>query len=1189
MIRILVVEADIPFFTQFQELLAEEGSKTYEVVHAVSLKQGLAHLTMGKFDLALVDLYLPDSQGLLTYTQFAGAVPGLAVIVLGNIEDKTLLTKAVRKGAQSYLVKESLNAERLLQTLQHTLEQFKNRQALQDIGKQNRQLLAHIPLPVVALDRELVIQYCNEAYARFVEKPLKELTGKKIHELFPRFTITRSYHAYRKCLETGQVQEVTGRFGNEYYHVRVFPTQSGLLEIGQNITRDKQLKAALRQSEERYHSIFDGARDAILVETPDGRILDVNSSACELFGYNRKEFLNLRVTDIAAPETIIGLATDLGELEKNLPRTPVEAINIRADGERFPVEISARLQTMNDETVVIVVVREIGERKRTEQLVQRRDAILEAINLEAGIFLKALSWEEHIGEVLEKLGQTAGVSRVYIFQNQANPDGEMYTRQIYEWVAPGITPQIDKPMLNIPLGAEESTHIKNILSQGQVLNARVRDLNEVERSVMMAQDILSLLMVPVFVDESWWGFIGFDDCLYEREWSIGEIDAVRIAADILGAAIQRKKSMDELHYHASLEMLITAITTRFISVPSEAVESEINHSLQALGEFIGADRAHLYLLSDDRSRMKKGYEWYSAGSSAGLDHLEGLPVKTFIWFFNILRRFDFINVGRVEDLPMEASAEKEHWLAESVHSTLAFPLVLNNALIGFWGFNAEHSEKSWTEADVNLLKLVGDVLGAALAKKWAEEALRASEAQYRLLAEGISDIVMLHDLEGRLVYISPSVQKVLGWAETEAARSFMQENIHPDDRDMLLRLFENQLKKGQDVNLQWRFRHKAGQFVWMDTHVHVILENDRPYRWLSSSRDISARKLAEEELQKANEKLTHTVAELQKRNREATLLSEMSDMLQSCLKPDEIYEVVAQYNTTLFADCSGALYILNSSQGFVEAVTSWGDYPPQELVFETDACWALRRGRTHIYQAGSSDLACKHIDKQSETYVCIPMSAQGEAIGMLHLTGGSIYIHERFEQLAVMVAERVALALTNLKLRLTLHMQSIRDPLTSLFNRRFMDESLEREVHRASRNHQPISIIMMDIDHFKAFNDAYGHEVGDALLQVIGSYLTGNTRGGDLACRFGGEEFLLILPEATLENTIRRAEEFRKGIKGLMVQQKDRLLGGITISIGIAGYPEHGQTVEALLRAVDVALYRAKEAGRDCVVVAQSA
>jgi diguanylate cyclase (GGDEF)-like protein len=185
------------------------------------------------------------------------------------------------------------------------------------------------------------------------------------------------------------------------------------------------------------------------------------------------------------------------------------------------------------------------------------------------------------------------------------------------------------------------------------------------------------------------------------------------------------------------------------------------------------------------------------------------------------------------------------------------------------------------------------------------------------------------------------------------------------------------------------------------------------------------------------------------------------------------------------------------------------------------------------------------------------------------------------------MAEHIAMALSNLKLHETLRSQSIRDPLTGLFNRRFMEESLALELRRAIRNHRPLGVIMLDLDRFKHFNDTHGHDAGDTLLRELGTLLQTTIRGEDIACRYGGEEFTLILPEGGADVIHQRAEAVREAVKRLDVLHRGQQLGRITASLGIAVFPDHGRTGEALLQAADAALYQSKDGGGDRVTSAK--
>lgn len=369
-----------------------------------------------------------------------------------------------------------------------------------------------------------------------------------------------------------------------------------------------------------------------------------------------------------------------------------------------------------------------------------------------------------------------------------------------------------------------------------------------------------------------------------------------------------------------------------------------------------------------------------------------------------------------------------------------------------------------------------------------------------------------------------------------------------------------------------------------------------PLTVLTINRDVTKRKKAEHILQErdialnqANEQLKNWVSELEERNHEIALLKQMNDLFQACLSLEEACIVVAEFMPQLFPNQAGGIFLTNASRNFVETLTTWGDSLKSEQLFDPTDCLSLRQGQALLARSTQQGLVCNHLQQpHPPEYSCIPMQAQGETLGILHLQAMSHQSLSPIKQrLAETVAKQISLALANLRLRDTLQNQSIRDPLTGLFNRRYLEESLSRELRRADRMNHSLSIIMIDVDHFKRFNDTYGHEAGDTVLHTLGNFLRSFVRDSDIACRYGGEELTLLLPEASLGDAQRRAEQIRQEVKRLTVQHQQQLLEAITISLGVACFPEHGRTGEALLRLADAALYQAKNEGRDRVIVAQ--
>ena len=334
----------------------------------------------------------------------------------------------------------------------------------------------------------------------------------------------------------------------------------------------------------------------------------------------------------------------------------------------------------------------------------------------------------------------------------------------------------------------------------------------------------------------------------------------------------------------------------------------------------------------------------------------------------------------------------------------------------------------------------------------------------------------------------------------------------------------------------------------------------------------------------ARDTLAERVAEL-------SLLNRMGEMLQSCLALDEAYRVVGSMARELFPQDSGAVLAMSPSGSTLEAMATWGPRSMDETVFTPEQCWAIRNGQSHVVPDTRAGALCGHLPTPSPAaYVCAPLVAQGETLGVLHVgtpaTAGPAApagAADARRPLIEAVAAQLALSLANVRLREVLRSQSIRDPLTGLFNRRYMEETLEREVRRAERAGRPLTLLLLDIDEFKHQNDSFGHDAGDAVLRELGALLARSLRREDVACRYGGDEFVLVLPDASLDTALRRADEIRETVKGLRVSAHGHSLGAITVSIGLAALPDHGLDPRALLAAADIALYRAKREGRDRV------
>lgn len=345
------------------------------------------------------------------------------------------------------------------------------------------------------------------------------------------------------------------------------------------------------------------------------------------------------------------------------------------------------------------------------------------------------------------------------------------------------------------------------------------------------------------------------------------------------------------------------------------------------------------------------------------------------------------------------------------------------------------------------------------------------------------------------------------------------------------------------------------------------------------------RRRAEEELAEVNDKLVHRSTQLQDRSRAIDLVSKMAQRLQAVANEAEFAEVVRRFAPQILPDVGGALYFFNNSRNLVSLAAGWNCPPDLAPHFAPSECWALRRGQVHTVTNREADVVCGHVPASAEIYSCMPLLAHGDVVGLLYLDR----VPEAGLTRLPLFAENLALALANFRLQQSLREQSIRDPLTHLFNRRYLEEALNLELARANRSDTPLGLMMIDVDHFKRFNDTFGHDAGDAVLRAVGQVLPSQVRAGDIVCRYGGEEFTVILPGADLDLTLKRAEEIRQAVVGLTVRHQKQSLAHVTVSIGVAARPLHGATGEALLATADAALYRAKGSGRNRVEILDEA
>jgi diguanylate cyclase (GGDEF)-like protein/PAS domain S-box-containing protein len=485
----------------------------------------------------------------------------------------------------------------------------------------------------------------------------------------------------------------------------------------------------------------------------------------------------------------------------------------------------------------------------------------------------------------------------------------------------------------------------------------------------------------------------------------------------------------------------------------------------------------------------------------------------------------------------------------------------------------------------------------------AEAALTESEARRAAILESAKDAIITVGKDQRIVLFNRAAEEIFGCAAAQAVGAPLEKFIpqrfrgahrrHVTDfgesgksaRDMgALGTIYGLRADGEEFPIEASIsRIRIGPDILLTVILRDVTERARIQAELAHltstlEQRVRARTV---ELELANQRLKENSTEV-------GALNDLSERLHTCASTEEAITVASHFMRSMFDAGSGGIFLLKASHDLVEGVSVWGNIASAEQVFSPEACCALRRGKTFVYTGEDTGLACQHLPQTDHAYLCVPMMAQSETVGIIHIREARRENMPLDAQVRITeaVAERAGLAIANLNLREALRQQSIHDPLTGLYNRRFLEESLNRELARCKRKGATFAVLMIDVDHFKRFNDTYGHDAGDEALCAISAALRESTREADVVCRFGGEEFLVLLPDTDLAGATALAKRIVECIRRMEITHNGKTLPSITASLGLAMYPQNGETVKSLIQSADMALYAAKGAGRDRIVVA---
>jgi len=587
--------------------------------------------------------------------------------------------------------------------------------------------------------------------------------------------------------------------------------------LRREIEERERAEQELRFQKANLENLIDNAPEAIALLNQNDRVVRINREFSRVFGYAADEALGRPINELIVPLELTAEGNHFYRTLKGGRTIDTETVRRRKDGTLVPVSVLAILiHGENGSAEICAIYRDITEHREAERQLHRRDAILAALGTTVGRFLRVTPLEDAIGELLRELGQAAEVSRVYIFENHLNESGFLVTSQRFEWVAPGITSQLGNPdTQDFDWQAGGMARWEELLSRGEPVRGHVKDFPESEQRILLPQAICSLVAVPIFVDRQWWGFIGFDECLEEREWTAATLEALRVAAGTLGALIERKRAEDALREsEATLQAILSASPVGISLVQRRTLAWANKAKYDMMGYGIGSleGKSARILYPTDEEFERVGRELYAPIKGGG--------------------------VGRAETLLVTADGGRIHCQLQATplhHSDLSRGVIV-------------------AAMDISDLKL-------------AEEALRQSEAKYRTLLEQIPAVTYTAalDEESSTLYVSPQIEALIGFSQAEYAADtdIWRKQVHPEDREWVLREVHRARDQGEAFRTEYRMLTRTGELIWVRDEALVVRDDSgRPLFLQGIMFDITARKVAEEKVNLYQRQLRTLASEL---------------------------------------------------------------------------------------------------------------------------------------------------------------------------------------------------------------------------------------------------------------------------------------------------------------------------------------
>jgi PAS domain S-box-containing protein len=501
---------------------------------------------------------------------------------------------------------------------------------------------------------------------------------------------------------------------------------------------------------------------------------------------------------------------------------------------------------------------DITDRRRWEEGLRQRDRLLQAVAQATHLLLTGGELDQSIPGMLRTLGEAMDVDRAYIFRNRSHPkSGEPLTDQLFEWCSGRTEPQIGNPDLQGMAFDPMFTRLLRSLQAGKPYTGVVSDFPDTERAFLQAQHIRSILCVPIQVGQSLWGFLGFDDCHRDRVWSVNEEALIHTMAGSLGALFGRRDSERLLDARDRLLRGVAQATHELLHAPD--LDQALRRALELLGEAAAVDRVYLFENTfDGRSGLRslqarflwtRNVEERKAPTPRSIAYDELLP-----------RWYDILAAGQpISGLILDFLHEPDRETPPDLRSILLVPVISGDRFWGVAGFDDTDLTRAWNASDEDLLKTVAGSIGAAIARRGAEETLRAREEHYRSLIENVSDVIAIVDGQGILTYLSPAVERTLGYQPSELAGRSAGALLHPEDAFNLMQVRKVMLSQPAAIRMaEFRLRHRDGSWRYFESAAKQLESRGGQRFYVINARDITERRKTEDALRHSEELLRHS-------------------------------------------------------------------------------------------------------------------------------------------------------------------------------------------------------------------------------------------------------------------------------------------------------------------------------------------